>query len=252
MKSIFKLGLAVSAVVAVSGNGWAEDYDWSGPYVGVSAGYGFGHQDTFLGADWQTPGVFERDNGTPDHLDPKGFIGGAYAGYNFNVDPFVMGFEIDGSLSNMSGAGKDTAEFPLNPNINGLQSDLNGLGTARVRLGIANGQFLMYATGGLAIGATQDTYTYDNPPNGWHDRWGKNSTSVGYALGAGLEYAMSETVSIRAEYMHVNLGNTSFNPSDIAGGAVYGTRDDGVTDAIVKASFDHNYDIVRMGLTLKF
>ena len=79
--------------------------------------------------------------------------------------------------------------------------EFNFLGTARARVGYAAERTLIYVTGGAAFGNIQ---TGLNPPATFD-----STTRVGWAAGAGLEYAFSGNWSAKAEYLFVDLGTAS-------------------------------------------
>ncbi len=63
-------------------------FSWSGAYIGGQVGYGFG-KSKFSNTDFGD-GV--------DSFKPKGFLGGVYAGYNFDVGNNVI-LGVDGDFS---------------------------------------------------------------------------------------------------------------------------------------------------------
>jgi outer membrane immunogenic protein len=219
------------------------DFDWSGAYIGVSGGYAFGHNDTFLGADFEGDpvDVVERQSGAPVHLDPAGIIGGAFIGYNFNADPFIIGIEADASLLGANDAQAQDEDLYA-PNINGLKTDITGIETLRARIGVANGRALFYGTGGLALGQITNTYTYDNTEEGFSDRLGHEFNGVGFAVGAGMEYAFTDNMTFRAEYLYVDLGDDEFSLD-----GVYGEE-----SGPAEISIENTVNIVRAGVSLKF
>lgn len=90
--------LLAAAVFALSvGTAAAQDatYDWSGAYIGVQIGYGWSDSDAWL-----------RDDGADYRyfpLEPKGAIGGIYAGYSHQfANKVMLGAEIDIAASDIS------------------------------------------------------------------------------------------------------------------------------------------------------
>src|SRR5688572_14865848 len=76
---------AVEDVVIVD-----EGYNWSGVYVGVQGGYGWGDNDY----------GYESDR---VGFDSDGFVGGLTAGANWQNGSFVYGVEADISYSDVDG-----------------------------------------------------------------------------------------------------------------------------------------------------
>jgi outer membrane immunogenic protein len=154
-------------------------YDWSGFYVGVNGGGGWGRSWSDLTGRFATSG---------------GVVGGT-AGYNAQFGNWVLGFEGDIDWSNVGG----TSNAPGCPGC-GVQN--NWLGTARGRIGYAFGNFLPYVTGGLAVGDVNASAP------GFA---GQDNTQVGWAAGGGVEYALSRNWSAKLEYLHVDLGRFDCN-----------------------------------------
>lgn len=95
-------------------------FNWTGFYIGGSAGYGWG--SAISG-------------------DANGFVGGLQTGYNFQVSPSVVfGAETDISFTS---ADDKTASAKFS---------LDYLGTIRARLGYSLDRVMFYATAGLAYG----------------------------------------------------------------------------------------------------
>ena len=166
---------------------------------------------------------------------------------------------VDLSSSSNSSSGAPTS-FPYAENgvaggfyrISGVGSP-NVLGTVRARLGFAADRALFYVTGGLAWASGTDdaTISYWNniEPIGSPDvvwrRGGVNS--VGWALGAGVEYAFTNNWTVRAEYLYVDFGKEDNAWSCTSSGQISCGRWAGFTGRA-----DMNLNIVRVGLNYKF
>jgi outer membrane immunogenic protein len=156
---------------------------WEGVYVGVHGGYAWADNDTVLG-------------GAATNFRPDGGFGGIQFGYNRHLSPrWVLGFEVDLSYGDLAGrrlAAANPAFF-----------DVNAFGTARTRLGYAQGPWLFYATAGAAWADTNIMVPaaglrYDRP-------------QVGYVIGAGVEYALNQRWSAKLEYLYADLDTTATN-----------------------------------------
>jgi outer membrane immunogenic protein len=151
---------------------------------------------------------------------PNGFTGGVGAGYNWQAGSFVVGIESDFSYLGLRGHATGGAVYPccapaaftINSSVN-----TNWLFTARPRIGVASGNWLFYATGGLAITDLNAKFTFaDN----FRDLFGPghlnafeaasfSRTKLGYAVGGGIEAGLWSNWSVKAEYLHVNFGTSS-------------------------------------------
>jgi outer membrane immunogenic protein len=125
--------------------------------------------------------------------DVTGIIFGGQIGYNWQVNQIVFGIETDLHYS-----GQDDTFTAAGGTI--VSNELNWFGTFRGRIGIAVwDRWLPYFTGGLAYG-------------GRTIKIGGNSaddTALGWAIGVGVDYAITNQWSARLEYLHISLEEIS-------------------------------------------
>ena len=159
---------------------YTQMYNWTGAYVGINGGGGWGRSNFSAPA---TSGDFNTSGG---------LIGGTI-GYNYQVNQAVFGVEGDLDWSNIRGS--SACGVGLN-----CATRNNRLGTARGRIGYAFDRFMPYVTGGLAVGGVK------NSISGAGD---STSTKAGYALGGGLEAALTGPWTAKVEYLYVDLGRNS-------------------------------------------
>lgn len=160
-------------------------FTWTGFYLGVNAGYGFGH---FNGAG---KNYFNSADG--------GEIG-VTAGYNYQVNNIVLGIEGDFDLASQSGKASPAAGI-------GGSGRISSFGTLRGRLGYGIDRALLYVTGGYA-GANISGSVSDTNPVALFARESKYHN--GYALGLGLEYAFTNNISAKAEYLYTNFSSATY------------------------------------------
>ena len=206
--------LAGAASVFLMGGAQAADiieptaYDWSGFYAGIHAGYGFSDDDAQLdglgGPAWDP--YYPVALGEKD-LSADGFIGGVQAGYNHQLDSVVIGLEADFSYSDI-GDDSDETSPPgyFDPFTYKQRYDLNWLGTVRIRAGYAFDRALIYATGGFAYGEVDVRHDEQFPVTRYQGD--ENEIEIGWTIGGGLEYALTDSWSIKGEYLYYDLGNT--------------------------------------------
>jgi opacity protein-like surface antigen len=201
-----------------------ESYDWSGPYAGLSAGSTFGY------THWTTQG------GT---VDPHyaGYLLGGQAGYNFQRGQLVAGIEADAGTSDARG----TAACANQPLLFNCQDNVGAMGSLTARFGYAWGRTLFYAKAGWAYGdvtaATTATFAAPGslPPAGGGDVGRSTNWENGWTVGAGMEFALTDRWSAKAEYMHYEFPQYAF------------TVGQGVTANASTAG-----DIVRIGVNYHF
>lgn len=200
-----KLLLAASVLALCAGSATAQDsvYDWSGGYVGVQAGYGWGNS---------TGGVYIRSPSAPygtAGFDPDGFLGGLYAGYNHQFgDNVIFGAEADLNYARLT-ADVDSFRYengdPV-PSGNSARAEMTWNGSVRIRAGYAFDRFLPYIAGGMAFGRYEFTPTYlvTGPLPG-------AKTQTGWTIGAGVDYAVTDNLIARVEYRYTDYGDARYD-----------------------------------------
>ena len=253
------LGSVALAAALVAGPAMAADmavykappvFSWSGCYIGATGGYVRNRTD------------FSWDFG-PAFPDTAAFIAGRRAGAEarFETDDFtfggeigcqqqfgalVIGVEIDAQW--MGGSGDrfvDLTNFGLPAGNNLSESfDQRWLSTGRARVGWAVDRALLYVTGGVAAAQVRysDFTNYPAAAQGFsHDM-----VHMGWVAGGGVEYAFTNTWSVKAEYLHVDLRTVGYQTQafTLAGAPV------------ANAFLYHNHtlvsDIVRVGINWRW
>ena len=214
----------------------AAPYNWSGFYAGANAGYGWDPASASF-----NPGAFATTilepltGGTyvvtgssgPVNLsvNPQGVLGGIQTGYNWQSGATVYGIEADFDGSAIRGS--TAAPFFVNGTIGGDLADFTGnvgltqkvdyFGTVRGRLGWATNNVLLYGTGGFAWGHVTTTFNTSNITEAMAGQFtpaqlaalqvsaSSSSLRAGFAVGAGVEWALLRNWSIRGEYLFVDL-----------------------------------------------
>ncbi len=184
----------------------AHLHDWSGMYAGVHVGYISGTTDAPWGA---VGGPLTTDDDGP--IDLTGWLGGAHLGVNFQDGNLVGGVEVLADYAPFSGD-----DGGLNGDTNSLSGQF--LGTLAGRIGFAADEFLFYLSGGGAVlTATAEVLDVGEEES-------DGLTFFGWTVGAGAEFAVTEDVSIRADYRYYSFGqqvasfpvnayDMGFNPS---------------------------------------
>ena len=150
-------------------------------------------------------------NVIPD-LKPRGVIGGGQIGYNWTLTPSWIG----GLVADFQGSGIKASQtntvtpVALPVTSNQINSErIDWFGTVRAKLGYAQNNWLLYGTGGLAYGrvATSGGIAF---PGIVTFNGSDNSTKVGWAAGAGLDYGLTSNWIVGVEYLYVDLGRVSY------------------------------------------
>lgn len=212
---IRKVFVSAAALAAMTGAAWGADlpntkgpavfapppppaFSWTGFYVGADGGYAWSAVPNNL----TVPG----DN--PSGVSSRGGFGGGEAGYNFEIAPqFVLGVETDFQGTDISDNVQD-----LNFGDHFTQR-LGWFGSVRGRVGYAFDRVLFYATGGFAYGHLYDNV---NGPILLGSPYLFSGVVTGYTVGGGIEYAITNNFSVKAEYQYMNFGkHDPVNPAGV-------------------------------------
>ena len=206
---------------------YAPAFSWTGFYVGGNAGYAFGSTTTRNSFNGLVPA------GAQLFGDSDGFVGGGQVGYNYQFyNNFVIGAEAD-----FQGSLVESTRAPVFGTTS--KASLDYFGTVRARVGYAFAgtnsvldRTLIYVTGGLAYGSqSYNIAGYSSP----------SSTQVGYAAGAGVEYAFTNNWTAKLEGLYVDLGRENY---------VFTNANPVIPAIRTRASND--FAVVRAGLNYKF
>jgi outer membrane immunogenic protein len=161
----------------------APGFSWTGFYVGINGGYGFGKAD------------LSNTFGT-ESFNVNGALVGGTVGYNLQTGSWVFGLEGDIDYSWIKGT--DTTAGTICAG--GCEFRNDWFATGRGRIGYAWDRFLPYVTGGAAFGDMKV-----GPTGGGTE----TKTKVGWTAGGGIEYAFLGAWSAKVEYLYADLGTAT-------------------------------------------
>jgi len=175
--------------------------NWTGFYAGVDLGAANGR---LTATDMQQPsGGFFTDlvpAGTEGFdFNNTSVVGGLHAGTQYQFQHFVVGGELSFAASGIN----DKITSPYFPDSDTETGTIKSFGTAVGRIGYAFDRFMIYAKAGYAGGdvgfrARDNSALVTYQQTNWQS---------GYALGAGLDYAMTDSMTLGVDYTHVDLGS---------------------------------------------
>jgi outer membrane immunogenic protein len=176
-------------------------YNWTGIYVGLNGGYAFGHQDPLA--------LFSNDFQRFEY-SADGWIGGVTGGAQIQSGRVVMGLEGDLDWTSLDGSGSGTvSRFGKVQGTATLSSSVSSISTFRTRIGYAQDNWLLYGTAGLALTDAKAEFLRTVGfacNNGVVPCKSKSDLHVGVALGAGIEYGLTQNLSAKVEYLWVGAG----------------------------------------------
>lgn len=247
----------IAAIILLSalGTASAATQNWTGFYVGAAAGYGWGEANDSINmqGDWVTDGTNDNTFLTPyatNKLNPNSFVGGAQAGYNYEIKHWVPGIAADFDYFGMSAnysSGFLAHESAITTNTYSLDSSFssNWLITIRPRLGYAFGSFLPYITGGLAIANQKFSQNLTQLNLDYTENASLSNVGLGWTVGAGVEYALRTQWQLTLEYLYVDLPSNSVT--------TYGTfASVPVANYYSSHTVQLNANIIRAGLVYTF
>jgi outer membrane immunogenic protein len=257
-----KFLLASVGAIAFTGSAFAADlpsrapppvylppapiFTWTGIYLGGQIGYAWGSGNlNFNGFDPFTGVAVTNGFGG----SPSGVIGGAHVGYQYQINQWVVGLEgsVDGtSLNRTVNAGFPGFLFPGSVTTVSASTSANIQGSIRGRLGVAWDRALIYATGGVAFGGFKTDYSIVDAAVPLFANNNFSNTRVGWTVGGGIDYAVTNNWSVFAEYRYTNFG--SVNSPGLLGFAAAPV----LAGAFASSNRQINQNQVQVGFSYKF
>jgi outer membrane immunogenic protein len=186
-------------------------FSWAGSYVGANLGGAWGNFNFDPTMTNNLTGI-ATDAGSTGLTD-RSIIGGFQIGHNWQFGNWVLGIEHQFQLSNLQQT--STVAFPVGALLPGdsFTAKVDNLNATKAKVGWAWNRALLYATGGLETGLVDGSASYIARPGGspaltFSDN---NKLHVGYTVGAGLDYAVTDRLSVGVEYRYFDLGSQTYN-----------------------------------------
>jgi len=211
---------------------------WAGFYIGAHGGYGWKGNDFSV--------VTTSPLTTVNGIKSQGWIGGGQAGYNWQYDRIVTGFELDMSATGIKGSSSAAFFNGTGAVIETRSDNVKYLGTLRGRVGwLPAENVLLYGTAGLGWERFERAQTAVDPRGGGiTDTQGFTQPfdRFGWVAGAGIETLLFGTNWIgRLEYLHYDFGAVQ---------TISGRTDSSGT--VSDHAGSQTIDVVRAGLSYKF
>jgi len=230
----------------------ATAIDWNGVYIGGMIGGSWADADTKIKEG--------KEKLAKKNVSPDSFIGGLYAGYNFQpnflansfLKDIVLGVETDFLFNSGDGSGnkvytdEDGDKWTYRASV---RQKWNG--ATRLRAGYAlgsEGRFLPYLAGGVSYADIRAQARYaDGDVKGkgrnveW-DRYSRTKSVAGWNIGAGIDYVppiLNDHLVLRAEYRFTDFGSQTFSKD----------KDE---DGVARQKVDFSQNDFRIGVAYKF
>lgn len=232
MSSVFAAGCLFAASPAFAADPAVQEgpsaFVWSGAYVGVQLGNQFGGGVTY---EDQEPSDFDGP-GHPMHDKVKGWLGGVHVGYNQQFGNFVVGGE---AAIDIGGQDAHRLEVPANQYI--VDTDVNFMGSAAARGGIALDRFLVFGKAGVAYVNYDYSASFQPAPT----ERSNNFNDFGVVFGGGVDYALTDRITVGLEFERYEFGSQTDAIARAPGTTCCG-------DDVLKADFNASVVKARVGL----
>lgn len=194
-------------------------YNWSGLYIGGVIGYNWNTDRTseYYTATGGPRPAFDTPGSQAMFFDyePEGVSGGVKAGMNFQTGAFVYGVEADFEATDINGGFVDRIE-DLGKGVD----TYDWQGSVRGRFGLAFNRVLIYGTAGFSFAKIKNLYTL--VPLGISEPI--KDIRVGWNVGAGLDYALTDRLIAGLEYRYTEFDAFS-NVSTVAFPGITGAQE---------------------------
>jgi len=214
----------------------APTYDWSGFYIGVFGGGGFGNNNVNNATGGATPLANYTAN-----FASQGGMGGGEFGYNFQSGLLVVGGEAQGFWSSIKGSDATGFNSGLYPGVAAIDANqLRWGGSLVVRTGLTVDRLMLFFTGGWAFGDIQHTNTAVPPIPGFSVVDQFTAHGNGLTAGGGLAFAITNNLIGKIEYKYYNFNTYSSHGTPFT------------ANGQLPYTVESTYSTVTLGLDYKF
>jgi len=234
---------------AMSAGTGGGTYNWTGFYAGVNVGgavndskYTLSPSGNFLGQQFVGDNPLRGDAGD---FESGAFTGGGQIGYNYQYGCFIFGVETDFNYNGVDETqivNRPLASPLLGQFVHTVSQSFDYFGTVRGRVGFTPfDRFMLYGTGGFAYGDVSSHSNLLFTSGGDQYLGSLSGMQTGWAAGGGGEYAICKCVTVKVEYLFVDLGSKSYTyGNQLFPGFTYTTQ------------LDTAEHVIRVGLNYKF
>jgi outer membrane immunogenic protein len=217
----------------------APVFNWTGFYVGGQIGEGWdATSPTLTVGPADFPAGFMLKT-----LHASGLLGGGYAGFNYQINQFVIGIEGDYSWANLVGSAGTVGV------LGGTQdrtAHINWIATLAGRLGYAVNDWMLFGKAGWTWeGLHANGSVFDVAGVNTSNFVTPQQTRNGPTIGTGVEWGFARNWSDKLEYDYVKFNNK--NNYTISIGAISGSVFTGVTSVSVSS-----LNVVKLGVAYRY
>lgn len=239
---------------------------WKGPYLGGAIGgtYGTYQVNTDTGSASTTSYFSSQDDisavnqGGTATLKPQKFVVGIRAGDDWTVwNNLVLGAVLDYSSFQNESSIDNTGTYPSNSGSYTYHASLKTDWLFMLR-GRTGWQFqvgvpaLFYATAGMALTRLSFANSFSDTSQFHGSESSSNSQAlIGCTLGGGAEFAITEHLSVNAEYLYLNFPSLSASSSISGTSGGFGVDGSAFTSPF-RTNVDFHSSLFRLGIVYRF
>jgi len=198
----------------------APAYTWNGFYIGGQAGAAFNNESGDVEYNPTTGAFFPSTSFAPgeNSSDDAAFVGGAHVGFDYQINSLILGVVADINYIDASTVSSYTLGTAVTGfDTFGVSQDINFIATARGKIGfVPTERLAIYATGGVAYADTDVEFVTPgvlNATRGFGTSVESDNDDVGYAVGGGVDYLVTQNFSVGIEYLYTDIGETNLDVS---------------------------------------
>lgn len=197
-------------------------FSWTGFYIGANVGWAWQNNDLSVSPFYGIPATNINVGSA------NGFIGGLQAGYNWQfANNVVIGLEADIEWTDLGSNGVAIVSPGRGLAAGLTTASMDYAGTIRARLGYAFDRVLPYITAGVAYGKTDFGSIYGVSTS---------ETNWGWTIGGGVEYAFTNNITAKLEYLYVDLDGSTYT----------------IPSTLGSIQADTNTSVLKAGVNYKF
>jgi outer membrane immunogenic protein len=216
-------------------------FSWTGFYVGGHLGGGWFDNQVTNGPNAADGTVNFPPGFVHDTAKGSGWLGGGYAGFNYQVNQFVVGIDGDYSWASLTGSSSDIGPTGF---LNTGSESVKWIATVTGRLGYAVNNWMFFGKAGWAwAGFSGASSTFNTVGTNTNNNTNEQ-TRNGWTIGTGMEWGFAPHWSTKLEYDYVKFNTANYNNTDITvpGGVV-------TTPARIATS---SLSMVKLGVAYRF
>lgn len=223
--------------------------DWSGGSLGLEGSAGGAYGAYAFGPSTvggRTVPAFRTGDSTGRSdrgRDATTAVGGAFAGWNWQAGPWVYGVEADLDAANLKRPAPSTITGfgyeAVDPVFDIVRAKTDVYGALRARIGYSFERYLIYGSFGLAGADARILANYPDLDVGGQNTARRALPYLGFTLGAGVQYAITDHLALGIDYRYIDLGESRRFPL----GSVPGDSGGPVS---TRASFTSNQVFARL------